>query len=333
MPGITRRRSGRGFRYVGPDGKTIRDAAVLERIRSIVIPPAWTDVWICPREDGHIQATGRDARGRKQYRYHARYRTHRDETKFDRMRDFSEVLPGIRVQVERDLALEGLPRAKVLATVVRLLEKTLIRVGSDVYARENRSYGLTTLRRRHVVVSGSRLRFSFQGKSGVSHSVAITDRRLAAIVQHCQTLPGQELFQYLDDRGKRQQVDSGDINDYLRGITDQEFTAKDFRTWAGTIYAAKALSEMPQPESERERNANIVSAIDEVARRLGNTRAVCRHYYVHPRVIEAYREGIVAEIPPPGDVKRRPRRGALRREEVAVLELLKLRKPRRRRRS
>ena len=332
-PGIKRRRSGRGFRYVGPDGKTIRDDAVLERIRSIVIPPAWTAVWICPREDGHIQATGRDARGRKQYRYHARYRTYRDETKFGRMGDFSDVLPDIRLQVERDLSLEGLPRAKVLATVVRLLEKTLIRVGSDVYARENRSYGLTTLRRRHVEVSGSRLRFSFQGKSGVSHSVGITDRRLAAIVQHCQTLPGQELFQYLDDRGKRQRVDSGDINEYLRGITGHEFTAKDFRTWAGTIYAAKALSEMPPPESERERNANIVRAIDEVARRLGNTRAVCRHYYVHPRVIEAYRKGIVARIPPAGDGKRRARRGALRREELAVRERLELRKPRRRRRG
>jgi DNA topoisomerase-1 len=328
-PGITRRRSGRGFRYIGVDGKTIRDDAVLERIRSIVIPPAWTDVWICPREDGHIQATGRDARGRKQYRYHARYRAHRDETKFDRMRDFSEVLPKIRRQVERDLALEGLPRAKVLATVVRLLEKTLIRVGSDVYARENKSFGLTTLRRRHVEVTGSRLQFSFQGKSGVSHSVAITDRRLAAVVQHCQTLPGQELFQYLDDRGRRQRVDSGDINDYLRDITDQEITAKDFRTWAGTISAAKALSEMEPPGSERELKANIVSAIDGVARRLGNTRAVCRHYYVHPRVIEAYRAGIVAEIPPPKDGKRsaRPRRGALRREEIAVLELLGLRKP------
>ncbi|KPJ97182.1 MAG: DNA topoisomerase I [Gemmatimonas sp. SG8_28] len=333
-PGIRRRRSGRGFRYLGPDGETIRETEVLARIRSLVIPPAWTDVWICTRENGHIQATGRDARGRKQYRYHARYRAHRDETKFDRMLAFSEVLPSIRVQVERDLSQEGLTRAKVLATVVRLLEKTLIRVGSDVYARENKSFGLTTLRRRHVEVSGSKLQFSFQGKSGVTHSVAITDRRIAAIVQHCQTLPGQELFQYLDDRGRRQQVDSGDINDYLRGITGEEITAKDFRTWAGTIAAAKALSVMGPAESEREANANIVRAIDEVAKRLGNTRAVCRHYYVHPRVIEAYREGIVAPIPPaPENGKRtpRPRRGALRREEVAVLELLRLRKPGRRR--
>jgi DNA topoisomerase-1 len=335
-PGIRRRRAGRGFRYLGPDGKPVRKPEVLARIRSLVIPPAWTDVWICARENGHIQATGRDARGRKQYRYHPRYRSHRDETKFDRMRDFSKVLPSIRAQVERDLSLEGLPRERVLATVVRLLEKTLIRVGSDVYARENRSYGLTTLRRRHVEVSGSKLQFSFQGKSGVTHSVAITDRRVAAIVQHCQTLPGQELFQYLDDRGRRQQVDSGDINGYLRAITGQEITAKDFRTWAGTIAAAKALSVMGPAGSEREINANIVRAIDEVAKRLGNTRAVCRHYYVHPRVIEAYREGIVAPIPPaPKNGKRtpRPRRGALRHEEIAVLELLDLRSPRRSRKA
>ena len=333
-PGIHRGRSGRGFRYLDPAGRTIRDADTLTRIRSLVIPPAWTDVWICAHEHGHIQATGRDARGRKQYRYHLRYRAHRDETKFDRMRLFSEVLPAIRIRVERDLAMEGLPRAKVLATVVRLLEKTLIRVGSDVYARENRSYGLTTLRRRHVEVSGSKLRFSFRGKSGVTHSVAITDRRIAAIVQHCQTLPGQELFQYLDDRGRRQNVDSGDINQYLRGITKQEITAKDFRTWAGTIAAAKALSEMGPARSKREVNTNIIRAIDEVARRLGNTRAVCRHYYIHPRVLEAYRAGIVATIlpgPPNGKRAPRPRRGALRREELAVLELLRLRKPRRRR--
>lgn len=342
---IRRRRSGRGFRYLGLNGEPIRDDRVLAHIRSLAIPPAWKDVRICTRDDGHIQATGRDARGRKQYRYHARYRAHRDETKFDRIGDFSEVLPSIRVQVERDLSLTGLPRAKVLATVVRLLEKTLIRVGSDVYARENRSYGLTTLRRRHVEVSGSRLRFSFQGKSGVTHSVAITDRRIAAIVQHCQTLPGQELFQYLDDRGRRQRVDSGDINDYLREITRQEITgeeitaqevtAKDFRTWAGTMAAAMALSAMGPAESERAVNANILRALDEVARRLGNTRAVCRHYYVHPRVIELYREGIVARIPAaPDNPRRAPRRHpVLRREEVAVLELLRLRPPRRTRKK
>lgn len=334
-PGIRRRRSGRGFRYLDMDGKAIRSPDALARIRSLAIPPAWTDVWICALENGHIQATGRDARGRKQYRYHARYRAHRDETKFDRMLDFSRVLPRIRVRVERDLSVEGLPRPKVLATVVRLLEKTLIRVGSDVYARENRSYGLTTLRRRHVEVSGSRLRFSFRGKSGVTHSVAITDRRIAGIVQHCQTLPGQELFQYLDDRGRRQRVDSGDINDYLRAVAHQEVTAKDFRTWAGTMAAAKALSAMGPAESEREINANILRAIDVVAKRLGNTRAVCRHYYVHPRVIDAYREGIVAQIPAAPDTPRRTRRRnpALRREELAVLELLPLRKPGRTRRK
>ncbi len=324
-PGISRKRAGRGFSYIGLDGEPIRDRAERRRITSLVIPPGWTDVWICPAPNGHLQATGRDAKGRKQYRYHPRYREVRDDTKFDRMLAFSNVLPAIRERVERDLAREGLPREKVLATVVRLLEKTLIRIGSDVYARDNQSYGLTTMRRRHVEVSGSKLWFEFRGKSGVMRSVAITDRRIASIVQHCQTLPGQELFQYLDDRGRRQKVDSGDINAYLRQISGQEFTAKDFRTWAGTIAAATTLRDMGPATTQRETQANIVKAIDLVAARLGNTRAVCRKYYVHPRVIEAYRNGIVAPKPArPSSQKRRHRRGALRRGEIAILKLLHL---------
>jgi DNA topoisomerase-1 len=305
----------------------VRDPEQLERIKSLAIPPAWKDVWICPHPHGHIQATGRDARGRKQYRYHPRYRASRDETKFDRMLAFSEVLPAIRARVERDLSRPGLPREKVLATVVRLLEKTLIRVGSEVYARENRSFGLTTLKRRHVEVSGSQLRFEFRGKSGVMRQVAITDARLAHIVQQCQTLPGQELFQYLDDSGRRQDVDSGDINEYLREITGQDITAKDFRTWAGTMYAATALREMGPATTGRAANRNIVRAIDQVAGRLGNTRAVCRKYYVHPEIIQAYLEGAVVDKPEPTSNKRNKRAtAALRRDEIKVLEFLHDRK-------
>jgi DNA topoisomerase-1 len=322
-PGIRRRRTRSGFRYVDVAGQPVRDSEQLTRIRLLAIPPAWKDVWICPTARGHLQATGRDAKGRKQYRYHPQYRAVRDETKFDRMFAFSKVLPKIRERVERDLGRPDLPREKVLATVVRLLEKSLIRVGSDAYARANRSFGLTTLRRRHVAVSGSRLTFEFRGKSGVLHAVGVTDRRVAAIVQHCQTLPGQELFQYLDGNGRRQKVDSGDINQYLRDITGQEFTAKDFRTWAGTMYAATALREMGPAATLTQRRANVTAAVDLVAERLGNTRTVCRKYYVHPRVIEAYEQGIVASMPPPASTKRRPRRrGQLRRDEIAVLSLL-----------
>jgi DNA topoisomerase-1 len=322
-PGIRRRRTRSGFRYVDTAGQPVRDAEQLARIRSLAIPPAWTDVWICPTGRGHLQATGRDAKGRKQYRYHPQYRAVRDETKFDRMFAFSEVLPKIRERVERDLGRPDLPREKVLATVVRLLEKSLIRVGSDAYARANRSFGLTTLRRRHVAVSGSRLTFEFRGKSGVLHAVGVTDRRVAAIVQHCQTLPGQELFKYLDGNGRRQKVDSGDINRYLRDITGQEFTAKDFRTWAGTMYAATALRGMGPATTRKQRRANVIAAVDLVAERLGNTRTVCRKYYVHPRVIEAYERGVVAPTPPRASTKRRPRRrGQLRKDEIAVLSLL-----------
>jgi DNA topoisomerase I len=325
-PGIRRRRRGRGFAYTRPDGTPLRDASDLERIRKLVIPPRWTDVWICTSSTGHLQVTARDLRGRKQYRYHPRYREVRDDTKFSRMLEFSEVLPCIRHRVEQDISAPTLSRHKVLATVVWLLEKTLIRVGSDEYARDNGSFGLTTLRRRHVEVNGAKLRFEFRGKSGVPHAVAITDRRIARIVQHCQELPGQELFQYLDEEGRRQSVDAGDINLYLREIAGRQVTAKDFRTFAGTMLAASALRDIGPFSTEKEGAANIVRAIDQVARRLGNTRAVCRKYYVHPAIIEGYLDGFI--LPPAaGDEHSRPRDAArqpgLRRDEIAVVELLR----------
>jgi len=290
-PGIRRKRSGTGFTYIGTDGKRITDQKTLERIRKLAIPPAYTDVWICPFPNGHIQATGRDARGRKQYRYHPKWREVRDETKFGRMVAFSEVLPKLRARVDADLGRPGLPREKVLATVVRLLECTNIRVGNDEYARANGSYGLTTLRDKHVEVSGGNLRFSFKGKSGKTHEVELSDRRLARIVQRCRDVPGEELFQYLDDDGKRQTIDSGDVNDYLREISGQEFTAKDFRTWAGTMLAVAALRELGPMDTEREAKSAIVKAVDRVAQQLNNTRAVCRKYYIHPTVFETYLAG------------------------------------------
>ncbi len=324
LPGIRRRRRGRSFSYTGPGGAPLSDEATLARIRSLVIPPAWTDVWICPSAEGHIQVTARDARGRKQYRYHPRYRDIRDQTKFGRMLEFSELLPTLRDRVERDLALPGLPRDKVLASVVRLLEKTLIRVGNDEYARENKSYGLTTMRRRHVEVSGHTLRFDFRGKSGLLHSVAVTDRRIARIVQHCQELPGQELFQYLDEKGKRQTIDAGDINEYLRRASGgREITAKDFRTWSGTMLAAYELRSLGPGRTEKEAKANVVAAIDRVAQRLGNTRAVCRKYYIHPVVLTSYLRGSTLPVAPqPPDQKRERPSGALRRDEMAVLEYI-----------
>ncbi len=326
-PGIRRKKVGRGFSYIGLDGRPIRDPEALKRIKGLVIPPSWTDVWICPTPNGHIQATGRDAKGRKQYRYHSRYRAIRDETKFDRMLVFSKLLPRIRSRVEHDVAMSGLSREKVLATVVWLLEKTLIRVGNDEYARENRSFGLTTFRNRHVDVSGYTMRFEFRGKSGVQRSVSIVDRRIASIVQHCQTLPGQELFKYVDDDGRRQDVDSGDINQYLRAITDHDVSAKDFRTWVATMHAATLLRDIGPAATQSEAKANIVRVVDQVAERLGNTRAVCRKYYVHPLIIEGYLAGRVAETPPePATTKRKGRHATLRRDEVAVLEFLELQK-------
>ena len=329
-PGIRRQRRGRGVAYIAPDGQPVSDPAELERIRRLAIPPRWTDVWICPLAEGHLQVTARDARGRKQYRYHARYREVRDETKFGRMIAFSEIIHLIRERVERDISLPQLSREKVLATVVWLLERTLIRVGNAEYARENGSFGLATMRRRHVAVSGWKLRFEFRGKSGVPHLVTVTDRRISRIVQRCQELPGQELFKYLDADGRRQSVDADDINTYLRQITGREVTAKDFRTWAGTMLAAAALRALGPASSEKAAKANIVRVVDEVSKRLGNTRAVCRRYYVHPAVIEAYMDGFVIPPAPPQAEGANGRRESdhaamLRRDEVAVVELIRSR--------
>jgi DNA topoisomerase-1 len=326
QPGIRRKRAGKGFTYVGPDGKTIHDAKELARIRSLAIPPAYTDVWICPSSNGHIQATGRDARGRKQYRYHPKWREVRDETKFGRMLAFSEVLPTIRARLERDLSLPGLPRKKVLATVVRLLECTCIRVGNDEYAKSNRSYGLTTLQDRHVKVSGSNLRFEFRGKSGKTHRVDLNDRRLARIVERCQDLPGEDLFQYEDDEGVRQTIGSGDVNEYIREISGQEFTAKDFRTWAGTLAAVGALTEVGAWTTQRQAKSNILRAIDQVAEQLNNTRAVCRKYYVHPAVFESYLGGTMLERLQNGTKVTAKAKGAaddLDAQEQAVVRLLR----------
>ena len=321
LPGIRRRRSGKGFTYIDPSGRAVRDANTLQRIRSLAIPPAYTDVWICPSADGHIQATGRDARGRKQYRYHPRWREVRDETKFGRMLAFAAVLPKIRARLERDLALPGLPREKVLATVARLLESTCIRVGNDEYARTNNSYGLTTLRDEHVEVDGAKLRFSFRGKSGKSHRCDLTDRRLACIVQRCQALPGEELFQYVDDDGTQQTIGSGEVNDYLREITGEDFTAKDFRTWAGTILAVRALGELGPAETKQAAKSSVVQAIDVVAERLNNTRAVCRKYYVHPTVFESYVAGTMFAALEGSRANGTAPQG-LTAEEKAVLHLL-----------
>jgi DNA topoisomerase I len=294
MPAIRRRRAGRGFSYLGPDGKRIRNKSELERIRSIVIPPAWTDVWICPVANGHILAMGRDAKGRKQYRYHPRWRSVRDGAKFDRLPAFGDVLGTLRRCVRKDMALTGLPKEKVVATVVALLDCCFARVGNEQYARSNGSFGLTTLRARHAKFDGSTLRLRYKGKAGKEQVAHIDDKRIVYIVRKCQEIPGQELFQCLDDDGNGAPVGSADVNDYLRDLTGAEFSAKDFRTWAGTVSAARVLSRAAAHESQLERDQQVVDALDEVASELGNTRAVCRSCYVHPDVIEGYLDGSLA---------------------------------------
>jgi DNA topoisomerase I len=291
QPGFSRQRRGEEFEYFDTKGKPIRDEQRLLRIKRLAIPPAWSDVWICPSPNGHIQAIGRDARRRKQYRYHERWREIRDENKYDRLVNFGKALPKIRRRLEKDLALSGLPREKVLATIVQLLERSLIRVGNEEYARENKSFGLTTMQDRHVDVKGSKLRFRFRGKSGRQHEVDVTDRRIARIVSRLQDLPGQSLFQYLDDEGNARDITSQDVNEYLREITGEDFTAKDFRTWAGTVLAAIALSTAGEFETKKQAKANIKKAIEAVAKMLGNTPTICRQCYIHPIVLETYLKG------------------------------------------
>jgi DNA topoisomerase I len=319
-PGIRRRRFGRGFRYFAPDGRPLSEPGELERVRRLAVPPAWRDVWICPDPHGHIQAIGRDARGRRQHRYHPQWRQLRDEAKFSRLVAFGRALPAIRARVDAALSRPGLSREKVLALVVRLLEITLIRVGNEEYARDNASFGLTTLRRRHVAVSGEKLRFRFRGKSGKEHAFGIRDRRLSRIVKRCQELPGQELFRYVDGRGRKRGVGSADVNAYLRAVSGRDFTAKDFRTWAGTVRAAYALNAFEPFSSLRQAKRNLKRAVESVAARLGNTPAICRRCYIHPVVVDAYLDGAL-----PGALGRRdprPRTGGLNPHEHSVLGML-----------
>jgi DNA topoisomerase-1 len=325
-PGIRREPDKDGFRYLDARGESIDDEATLKRIKSLAIPPAWTEVWICPQANGHLQATGRDARGRKQYRYHPKWREVRDEVKYERMIKFGKALPAIRKEVDRALGLPGLPREKVLATIVYLLEATMMRIGNDEYARENKSYGLTTLRNRHVKIDGSEVEFRFRGKSGVYHNVKVNDRRLARIIQRSRELPGQDLFEYLDDDRQPHTVNSSDVNDYLREITGEDYTAKDFRTWSGTVLAAIALQEFEKFDSEAQAKKNIVRAIETVAEKLGNTPSVCRKCYVHPAVLDSYMDGTMVE----GLLARAEQKLAedlqdLQPEEAAVLAMLQQR--------
>jgi DNA topoisomerase I len=324
QPGIRRQPWHKGFRYLDAKGATVRDSETLARIKSLVIPPAWMEVWICANPKGHLQVTGRDARGRKQSRYHPRWREVRDETKYERMIIFGAALPTIRERVEHDLSIPGLLRPKVLATIVRLMEITLIRVGNEEYARQNHSYGLTTMRNKHVEIDGSTVTFKFQGKSGVKHTIDISDRRIAKIVQRCQDIPGYELFQYVDKDGIQHSIDSSDVNEYLREISGQEFTAKDFRTWAGSVLACELLYEFETFNSETQAKQNVVQAIKSVAARLGNTPSVCRKCYIHPAVLDSYMSGAMLKT-----IKRHVQQTGsatsqeLQHQEFALLDLLR----------
>jgi DNA topoisomerase I len=326
QPGYTRKAKGDDFEYFDTEGKPIRDEQRLLRIKRIGIPPAYTDVWICPAPNGHIQAIGRDARHRKQYRYHERWRDLRDENKYERILVFGEALPKIRKRVNTDLGLPELPRNKVLATIVQLLERTFIRVGNEEYARDNKSFGLTTMQDRHVEVKGSKLRFRFRGKSGIQHDVDVTDRRTAKIISKLQDLPGQELFQYVDEKSEVGAINSQDVNDYLREITGEDFTAKDFRTWAGTVLAAIALNAVGAFETKKQAKANIKNALNAVSKILRNTPAICRKCYVHPAIFETYLSGNAIE-----GLRRKTEEALqnqdvdLRSTETAVLKFLQTR--------
>jgi DNA topoisomerase I len=314
MPGIRRVRRGKSFRYIGTDGKRIENEDELQRIRSLAVPPAYQDVWICPNPRGHLQATGIDARGRKQYRYHPRWREVRDETKYHRMLDFAKALPKIRETVEGQLRTDGLTRERVLAAVVRLLEETTIRVGNEHYARENDSYGLTTLRNKHARVKGEKIRFAFRGKSGIKHAIELRDRDLAKLIRACQDLPGQDLFEYVEDSGAVHAIDSSDVNDYIKDVSGGEFTAKDFRTWVGTVQCALMLAEREEAPTQSERKRALSEVIAQVAKRLGNTPAVCRKSYIHPEIIAAYTEdGTLGQ-----KVRGKPAKGLLPEERFVV---------------
>lgn len=322
-PGIQRRRCGRGFVYVSAERGTIRDRQELQRIKSLAVPPAWRRVWICPSRFGHIQAFGWDARGRKQYRYHPLFRQVRDHDKFGRMIAFGTALALIRKKVSRDFRRSGLPREKVLAAVVRLLETTYIRIGNEEYEKENASYGLTTLRNRHVRTSGGTVRFRFRGKSGLLHSVELNDRTVARIVRECQELPGYRLFQYIDADGNPCNLDSGDANNYLREITGEEFSAKDFRTWAGTVLAARELFIAGPCQTETERKRTVVAAIKRVAQQLGNRPATCRKFYIHPAILDAYADGSLFQVMKQGQKQEAAYNGrGLRPEEYSVMVLI-----------
>lgn len=326
VPGITRFKRGKGFRFVLPNGNKLVDGKTLERINALAIPPAYTQVWICAKANGHIQATGRDAKGRKQYRYHEKFREARDSTKYEHMLEFAEALPAVRAKVDEHMALRGLPQEKVFATIVRLLETTMIRVGNADYAKQNKSYGLTTLRDRHVKIDGSALRFQFKGKSGKEWRLQLKDRRIAKIVKACQDLPGQHLFQYLDSDGVRREVTSSDINRYLKEISGEEITAKDFRTWSGTVLAALALSEFEKFDSKAAATRNVRSAIEAVAARLGNTPAICRKCYIHPEILNSYlSNALVLEVREEVERELQDEVAHLSREEAVVLLFLKRR--------
>ena len=325
--GFRRKRSGAGFSYLDLEGHPIKDKKVIQRIQSLALPPAWESVWICPLDEGHLQAIGTDARGRRQYRYHPHYRLLRNHTKFHKMLDFAAALPKIRAHVERDLKLPSLNREKVVATVVSLLETTSIRVGNEEYARDNSSFGLTTLRDRHVKIEGDQIRFRFRGKSALFHEITVQDKRMARIVRECRDLPGYELFQYLDEYGETHSIDSSDVNSYLQKVSGSAFTAKDFRTWAGTVQTALALAEIGEFSSETEAKRNIVAAIKRTASHLGNRPATCRNYYVHPAILDAYMDGtLLRSITPPEE----PHTGAetsLYPEEECVVSIIRKRAP------
>jgi DNA topoisomerase-1 len=325
-PGIRRKKVGKGFYYISSQGAKVEDQKELSRIRKLAVPPAWTDVWICANPNGHIQATGRDARGRKQYRYHAAFREVRESTKYEHMVELAKSLPAIRRKLAEHMALKGIPREKVLATIVHLLETTLIRVGNDSYAKENKSYGLTTLKNNHVAVNGAQLKFHFKGKSGKTWRLQVTNRRVAKVVRACQDLPGQELFQYMEDGGVLRDVTSADVNAYLKEITQRDITAKDFRTWHGTVLAALALQEVQTFDSKAAFKKNVKAAIERVASRLGNTATICRKCYVHPEILQAYAEGeLMLQVKAGIEDELRNDPPKLTPEEAAVLALLEAR--------